>query len=58
MHLCPDEIAAVQSVLPMLPEAWGGCRGQHTATRADLQGWADHYKMALGDFLDPPPATE
>jgi hypothetical protein len=30
---------------------WGGCRGQNTPTRDDLEGWAAHYKMPLDQFL-------
>lgn len=27
---------------------WGGCRGQDTLTRADRDGWAEHYEKFHG----------
>jgi|ETNvirnome_2_300_1030623.scaffolds.fasta_scaffold00700_8 hypothetical protein len=37
MHLCPDEIAAVQSVLPMLPEAWAWAISRFNAITGALR---------------------
>lgn len=31
--------------------AWGGCRGQETPTRHDIDGWARHYGMTREEFL-------
>lgn len=28
--------------------AWGGCRGQATVTREELESWADHYARFHG----------
>jgi hypothetical protein len=30
---------------------WGGCRGQGTPTRADMEEWAALYDMTLEEFL-------
>jgi len=32
---------------------WGGCRGQGTLTRRDIDEWARHYGMTIQEFLDP-----
>jgi hypothetical protein len=32
---------------------WGGCRGQDTMTRADIELWAAHYGMTREQFLQP-----
>jgi hypothetical protein len=37
---------------------WGGCRGQGTPTREDVDEWARHYGVTLGEFLDPPTYAE
>lgn len=28
--------------------AWGGCRGQYTMTRAEVESWAAHYEKYHG----------
>ena len=28
--------------------AWGGCRGQHTMSRQELDSWVRHYETAHG----------
>lgn len=28
--------------------AWGGCRGQYSMTRSDLESWERHYASAHG----------
>lgn len=28
--------------------AWGGCRGQHSLTRADYAAWEEHYRRHHG----------
>lgn len=31
---------------------WGACRGQGTPTRADLEGWIQHYEKTRGMTRD------
>lgn len=30
--------------------AWGGCRGQDTLTKDDIEAWARHYGMTVEEF--------